>query len=111
VGVGGGDFPPSSFFGLFSKNFVRAPTVRENITSGRKDIQGLWKMQNKHKRRGQRVNDQRSDWVNQNDKTPSFHYALRAYLLSPSLYRIPPAGKKKGGGDNKLRNLTEIISG
>jgi hypothetical protein len=98
---GGGGWGEEIFFpfGLFSKNFVRAahnPTApgkrkkrEKNITSGRanrKDIQGLWKMQNKHKRRGQRVNDQRSDWVNQNDKTPSFHYALRTYLsLSLSL--------------------------
>lgn len=61
-------------------------------------------MQNKHKRRtGHRVNDQRSHWVNQNDKAILFS----AHILRISLTSTLVNEKKK----KKTCAIAEIISG
>jgi hypothetical protein len=85
--------------GLFSKNFVVRTYKRSAIimkgkkTSNRNTSKDFGKCKINTKRRGQRVNDQRSDWVNQNDKTPSFDYALRISTLLLS-YAHPLVSKK-----------------
>ena len=95
-----GDFFVCVCVGLFSKNFVVRTYKRSAIvmkgkkkkTSNRKTSKDFGKCKINTKRRGQRVNDQRSDWVNQNDKTPSFDYALR--ILTLLLSYAHPLGSK-----------------
>lgn len=88
------------FFSFWARlqNFVRtyatyAERERKTLRTGvNQKTSRTLKMQNKHKRRtGHRVNDQRSDWVNQNDKAILFS----AHILRISLTSTLVNEKKK----------------
>lgn len=93
-------------FGLVSKTlYAHTPHTQRERERERKTLRTgvnqktsrTLKMQNKHKRRtGHRVNDQRSDWVNQNDKAILFS----AHILRISLTSTLVNEKKK----KNLRN-------